>query len=137
MQNGCAGRKSLAMQRRYAGMREGWILALTAAVFLALGPALAPVLSLSSKGRAIEICTAFGAVKMAVAGDIAPDHDGNDASGHCLFCYLRQMALLPPQSPALPVSAGFTVFLLVPDVLALVPHDLPLSYNQRAPPVFS
>ncbi|PJB73142.1 MAG: hypothetical protein CO093_01295 [Alphaproteobacteria bacterium CG_4_9_14_3_um_filter_47_13] len=116
-----------------------WFLGLAAALFLALGPAVAPILSASPKGRYIEICTAFGVVKRAVEADFAipgqkQEHSGK-SSPHCLFCNLRQLALLLPEAPDLSVPADFSLFISVPSHEMWV-AGLPfaLAYNSRAPP---
>jgi len=110
-----------------------------AAALLALGPALAPVLS-ASPHKFIEICTAFGAVKMAVAGETDPADDngeGHALSNHCVFCQSRQAVLLPPPQPLLPLPAQYA---LVQPVFPDAPvHDqagFPL-YDPTGPPVFS
>ena len=117
-----------------------WLLGLAAALFLALGPAVAPVLSASPKAT-IEICTAFGLVKQAVAGDFAAaGHEKQthrDGSGHCMICSLRQLAVLPPSSPSLPVPSGFYVAAPVYADSPLAAQLSVLPYRSRAPPFSS
>jgi hypothetical protein len=121
--------------------RNRWpvrFLAWAAAVFLALGPALAPVLQSAPKNGWLEICTAYGAMKVAISGDQLPDTQSphKKASAHCLFCNLRQfnlLALAPsaiklPETPALAFhAAGDTQ-----QRLAALYNAAP--YSSRAPP---
>lgn len=109
-----------------------FFLALTAALFLAVGPALAPVLSASPKAQYIEICTSFGLIKKAIEG--GPEQDHADPSGHCLFCNLREIALLPPLV-ILPLPVGFALAIPAPVAIVLAGTPSAHSYNPRAPPV--
>lgn len=115
-------------------------LAWAAVVFLALGPALAPVLQSAPKTGWLEICTAYGAMKVAVAGDqfsgTGKPAPVKKASAHCLFCNLRQfnlLALAPaaitfPEPPTLAFyAAGDTQ-----QRLAALHNVSP--YSSRAPP---
>lgn len=113
-------------------------LGLAAALFLALGPVLAPVLAAMPQGRTIEICTVFGLVKQAVAGDYelpGPSGDHKGASGHCLLCTLRQAALIP-QAPALPLPSGIFVTTFFPAAALPAGIHAARPYNPRAPPAF-
>ncbi|MGZ9096678.1 MAG: DUF2946 family protein [Micavibrio sp.] len=109
-----------------------WFLTLAAALFLAVGPALAPVLSASPKAQYIEICTSFGLIKKAIEG--GPDQHHADQSSHCLFCNLREIALLPP-SVILPLPVGFVLANTIPVAIVLAGTAPSHSYNPRAPPV--
>lgn len=129
------------MGRRGTGYNLMWLLGLVAALFLAFGPAVAPVLSLSNKNSYIEICTSFGLVKKAVAGDFAASsqgqpekNHGDKKSNHCLFCNLRKLTLILPQAPALPVPAGFFLSVPVPLVISLFKRLPVFSHSPRAPP---
>lgn len=117
------------------------LLALVAALFLALGPALAPVLSTSAHNKdGIEICTAFGLVKVALEGNYAspdnqtPGEKHTAKNNHCVFCNLRQLALLP-DPPTLPAPPSTS------QRIALKKTDAPTGlqpvhcYQSRAPPL--
>lgn len=113
-----------------------WFLGLTAALFLAIGPALAPALSLSSKNT-IEICTAFGVLKIAVEGDHVPgqeDQNHKNNPGHCVFCDLRKLALLPPEPPSLPTPAVFSLSTPELFTIRLAEQSSSRPYQSRAPP---
>ena len=124
--------------------RNRWpvrFLAWAAVVFLAFGPALAPVLQSGPKTGWLEICTAYGAMKVAVSGAQALPDTGTPApvkkaSAHCLFCNLRQFQLLAlaPAAIALPEPTAL-VFSAVADTqhrLATLYNSSP--YSSRAPP---
>lgn len=112
-----------------------WLLGLTAALFLAIGPALAPALSVSSKNT-IEICTAFGVLKIAVEGDVPGQEDQNHKTkpGHCVFCDLRKLALLPPEPPSLPTPAVFSLSTPELFTIHLAEQSSSRPYQSRAPP---
>jgi hypothetical protein len=113
-----------------------------ALLMLAFGPALAPVLSLS-KNRTIEICTGFGLVKIAVAGDQSPvpehNKDQKQQAGHCVFCNVRKFmaAALVPQSLSLPLL--FSVAYVWPDMVRDGAKTIsPIAaYHSRAPPLLT
>lgn len=115
-------------------------LAWAAVVFLALGPALAPVLQSAPKNGWLEICTAYGAMKIAVSGDqfsgAGKPAPVKKASAHCPFCNLRQFQLLAlaPAAIALPEPPAL-VFYAATDTqqrLAALYNSSP--YISRAPP---
>ena len=112
-----------------------------ALLMLAFGPAFAPVLS-TSKTRTIEICTGFGLVKIAVAGDQSPvpdHHKDKQQSQHCVFCTVRKLALavLLPQSVSLPPL--FSVAYAWPDLAEGRIKSLSTftAYQSRAPPLLT
>lgn len=115
-------------------------LGLVAALFLAFGPAMAPALSASPKNNYIEICTSFGLVKKAVAGDyVTPGQQSGNKhtdknSNHCLFCNLRELAFSLPPMPGLALPAGFFLSLPVPQEIGPSAGLVLLPYNPRAPP---
>ena len=112
--------------------KPAWILALTAALFLAWGPVFAPALSF--KNSTIEICTAFGLVKKALEpAQNQPSKDHPGKTGHCLFCHLRQAAVLP-QGPFLPVPSLQTLTVPPPAAAAQAELSAGFSYKARAPP---
>ncbi len=116
-------------------------LVLLALLMLAFGPAVAPVLSGTTQARGIEICTAFGLMRVAVEGDFAPpaekDHrDHKASSGHCALCQVRKFLALGivPSSPALPVRIAVVFAWPEPPVTADEPRRITASYRSRAPP---
>ncbi len=127
----------IALKNRWPVRLLAWM----AVIFLALGPALAPVMQASPKNGWLEICTAYGAMKVAVSGaqalpDTGTPAPGKKASAHCLFCNLRQFQLfaLAPAAIALPEPTGL-VFSAVADTqhrLATLYNSSP--YSSRAPP---
>jgi hypothetical protein len=124
------------MNRKIINYNLNWFLGLSAALFLALGPALVPVMPVSSK-RLIEICTAYGVLKMAVEDDSTGQENPPQKHvkpGHCAFCNIRKLALLPPEAPSLSVPHHFTVSAPAPFAILLTARSIPLSYRSRAPP---
>ncbi len=112
-----------------------------ALLMLAFGPAVAPVLS-TSKTRTIEICTGFGLMKVAVAGDQSPvpdHHKEKQQSQHCVFCTVRKLAMtaLAPQSISLPPL--FSVAYVWPDLYeaGTKSFSTPAAYQSRAPPLLT
>lgn len=126
------------MNRRY---RLTNFTALLAALFLALGPALAPVLAASPKTRTIEICTAFGMIEMALGGDYVapgqetPPQDHGDPSGHCVFCNLRNFAVNPTVTTVLaPLAFHYTILSAATQIIASV--RVSGNAGPRGPPRF-
>lgn len=116
--------------------KSGWLLSLVVAVFLAFGPAIAPVLSTSSKNATIEICTAFGLVKKAVSGDFSQEDKGKShaqKNNHCVFCSLRKVASLP-QPLCIPApQLSFVSFITSKEDQSS--HSSPAhNFHARAPP---
>lgn len=119
--------------------RPTYFVAMLAVLFLALGPALAPLLATGTNARTIEICTAFGMVKMALAGDYteaeqdSPPH-GRDKSSHCVFCQSREMALLPQGASLAAVYTASINIIWIAQKRPEAPR-LVRPYQSRAPPV--
>lgn len=121
----------------YMSMQVARLLGLCAALLLALGPA-APYLSGSSSKTYIEICTAFGIVKKAVEGDLPASggtQPGHKESAPCLYCGLRQFALTPPESPALPLPSFAALSWPPADTATLSAARSTSFYNPRGPPL--
>ena len=124
------------MNRKIINYNLNWFIGLTAALFLALAPALVPVLPVSSN-RLIEICTAYGVLKMAVEDDSTGQENPSQKhvkSGHCVFCNIRKLALLPPEALSLSLPHNFTVSAPASFAILLTARSIPLSYRSRAPP---
>ena len=122
----------------------GLRLALVAALFFALAPAIAPILSLASGTSSyLEICTSYGVLKKLVSGDfdiqngdVQQDSENkghSDKISHCVFCHFEQNTLLPTPSALIFPSLEANKQLVSSE--ALLVHSSPvLGYYATAPP---
>ncbi len=126
------------MKRKHIRI-HGWFLALTAAIFLSISPALAPVISGSSKNSFIEICTAFGAIKMAVSGDEHPDKESADhaLSSHCVLCQSRLAVLLSPPQAVVSVRVAYLPVQWAQPETVFYARARILPYDPTGPPASS